>query len=71
MKWLSISIGLFRRRNMERGSPADARAHCHLETGGFIGEEGYGIGWRGGIIAYPLSVAGDSQETLSMFWYRY
>jgi hypothetical protein len=29
-----------------RGSPADAKAHSHLQALGFIGKEGPGKAWR-------------------------
>jgi hypothetical protein len=51
---LNISTGLFRRR---RGSPADARASCHLQIGNFIGEEELCKEMRNFfIVACPLSI---------------
>jgi hypothetical protein len=38
-KRLTISIGLFGRRDLWRWSPADARVHCHSQTGSFIRKE--------------------------------
>jgi hypothetical protein len=64
-RWHTVSTSLFRRRNLQRGSPArELEATGAYRLGGFMGE-GPGKGRRNVfIVTCPLSVARGSQGSV-------